>query len=89
MHDGRGARGGLGKAKARGEPGCDRRGGGELPAAMHKTYVRVTAPVYTPAERSVARARSRADWRYLELATGHDCMVSWPQGTARLLLSLQ
>jgi len=63
--------------------------GGALPAAMHKTYVRVTAPIYTPAERSVARARSRADWRYLELATGHDCMVSWPEGTARLLLSLQ
>ena len=62
--------------------------GGEIPASMAKTYIRVTAPIYLPAVRSVERARSRPGWAYREIATGHDAMVSAPDALAELLLSL-
>jgi len=62
--------------------------GGEIPASMRKTYIRVTAPLYLPAERSVARVKAMPDWNYLEIATGHDAMVSAPDELAQMLLGL-
>lgn len=38
--------------------------------------------------RSAERARAEQGWRYRELATGHDAMVSAPQQLAELLLEL-
>jgi pimeloyl-ACP methyl ester carboxylesterase len=53
------------------------------------TYIRCTEPTYRPTESSADYARSRADWQYLELATGHDAMISAPGPLADMLLALQ
>jgi len=52
------------------------------------SYIRCTAPVYRPMAASAARAKALPGWHYLELATGHDAMVSAPGELARLLLDL-
>ena len=49
------------------------------------TFIRCTDPPYANIEASAAYAKSRADWQYLELATGHDAMVSAPAELAALL----
>jgi pimeloyl-ACP methyl ester carboxylesterase len=36
--------------------------------------------------RAAARVRSEPGWRYHELETGHDSMITMPEATARLLL---
>lgn len=52
------------------------------------SYIRCTAPVYRPMETSATYARARTDWQYLELATGHDAMVSAPAELSAMLLGL-
>lgn len=52
------------------------------------SYIHCTAPVYRPMAASAASAKTRPGWQYLELATGHDAMVSAPDELARLLLDL-
>ena len=39
-----------------------------------------------PAWTSVARVRAELDWRYEEIATGHDAMVTAPQALVDILL---
>ncbi|HXC40176.1 MAG TPA: alpha/beta hydrolase [Burkholderiales bacterium] len=51
------------------------------------TYVRCTAPRMELMDVSERRARELG-WPVVELATGHDAMVSDPQGTTDILLSL-
>ena len=54
--------------------------GNGLPA----TYVTCTDPVYEPA--IVCRQRAEeAGWSIIELATGHDAMITAPLATANLL----
>jgi pimeloyl-ACP methyl ester carboxylesterase len=55
--------------------------GGNLP----KRFIRCTTPALPNIEPSARFARERG-WRYEELATGHDAMVSMPQAVAELLL---
>lgn len=58
---------------------------------LARTYVLCTAPILAQASFAAHAARIRAGaagpgWTYRELATGHDAMVTDPQGTAALLL---
>lgn len=55
---------------------------------LPRTYVAARAPVYETMRSTHERVRSDPSWRYVELATGHDLMVSAPEDTARLLLNL-
>ena len=57
--------------------------GNGLPA----TYIAVT-PHYLPTTSSRDYAKTRKDWRYVEMEAGHDAMVTSPEALARILLSL-
>jgi pimeloyl-ACP methyl ester carboxylesterase len=51
-----------------------------------KTYIACTNPIYGPAVRTHEWVKSQADWRYLELATGHDAMITSPEGLSEMLI---
>jgi pimeloyl-ACP methyl ester carboxylesterase len=51
-----------------------------------KTYIACTGPYYQPAVPSQEWVKSQADWRYLELSTGHDAMVTSPQQLSDMLI---
>ncbi|MBT2305441.1 alpha/beta fold hydrolase [Variovorax paradoxus] len=55
--------------------------GGTVP----KLYIRCTAPPLATVEASAQYAKEQG-WRYEELATGHNAMVSMPAGLAKLLM---
>lgn len=57
-----------------------------LGSGMPCTYVACTHPPYPAVARSAAMAREEAGWRYLELATGHDAMITAPAAVADLLV---
>ena len=57
--------------------------GNGLPA----TYVAVT-PEFAPTASSRALAKEQAGWRYVEIAAGHDAMVTSPGAFVDLLLDL-
>jgi pimeloyl-ACP methyl ester carboxylesterase len=57
---------------------------GQLP----RTYVYCTVGAYAERFAPFAAAARVAGWRYHELATGHDAMVSAPNDVAELLLTL-
>jgi len=52
------------------------------------TYIRCTDPSYPVVGPSAEIAKGRVDWRYLELRTGHDAMVSAPAELTQLLTEL-
>ena len=52
-------------------------------------YIRCTAPVFPINDPCAAFAASQPGWQYLEIATGHDAMISAPAEVASLLLSLE
>lgn len=62
------------------------RWGGPIGAALPKVYVDCRRPPYAGLEAMKARYRGRPEWPFVELAAGHDAMVSAPEETARLLL---
>jgi pimeloyl-ACP methyl ester carboxylesterase len=49
------------------------------------TYIRCTSPAYAPMADSAARAKAMPGWSYVELATGHDAMVTAPGELAAIL----
>ncbi|MBV8484428.1 MAG: alpha/beta hydrolase [Verrucomicrobia bacterium] len=53
---------------------------------VKRTYIACTDPVYGPAVRTHDWVKSQNDWRYLELSTGHDAMVTNPEGLAQMLV---
>jgi pimeloyl-ACP methyl ester carboxylesterase len=55
-------------------------------AALPRTYVDCTSPPATNVAVSRQRARTEPGWRVVELATGHDAMVSAPLELTRMLL---
>ena len=59
-----------------------------VPDDMAVSYVRCTDPLFPTVELSAQRARSRAGWRYSELVTGHDAMITLPGPLTNLLLEL-
>jgi pimeloyl-ACP methyl ester carboxylesterase len=52
---------------------------------VKKTYIGCTNPVYAPAIPTHDWVKSQSDWRYFELATAHDAMVTDPEGLAGML----
>ena len=52
------------------------------------TYIACTAPFYAPLERARQWARRQSGWRWQEIATGHDAMVTAPAELARMLLAV-
>ena len=60
-------------------------------AAIPTTYIRCTVgydPNDEDTRRQDARIRSEPGWRYRELATGHDAMITAPGALAGLLLEV-
>ena len=51
------------------------------------TYIRCTAPAFANTASSAEYAKSRPDWQYLEIATGHDAMVTKPAELSEMLLA--
>jgi pimeloyl-ACP methyl ester carboxylesterase len=58
-------------------------GGGA--AALPRTYIDCTAPFYSDFNGLKARLKADAGWKYVELATCHDAMVSMPKELTALL----
>lgn len=58
--------------------------GGPIGSGVPKVYVDCTSP--SIAALDTVKRRHRAGWEWIELATGHDLMVSAPEETARILL---
>jgi len=58
------------------------------PAGIPRTYVHCTAPALAGTQFPYLARIAAADpeWRYAELATGHEAMLTSPEATARLLL---
>lgn len=56
------------------------------PAPPNATYILCTQP--GDFRDTADRARQVPGWRYRELATGHDAMVTLPHGLADLLLEI-
>lgn len=61
----------------------------ERVAAVPRTFIDCTQPALATIAPSRARVRSEPGWQVLEMATGHDPMVSEPQALADLLLRIQ
>jgi pimeloyl-ACP methyl ester carboxylesterase len=59
---------------------------GQLPPALPRTYIYCSARPTGSFDAFSRALRDDPQWRYRELATGHDAMVSDPEGTAALLL---
>lgn len=57
-------------------------------AALSKTFVDCTAPALATIAVSRVRVRSEPGWRVVEVATGHDAMVSAPAALLDVLLHL-
>jgi hypothetical protein len=53
---------------------------------VSKTYIACTNPIYEPAVRTHEWVKSQSDWRYVELPTGHDAMITDPRGLADMLI---
>ena len=54
---------------------------------VSKTYIACTNPIYEPAVPTHEWVKIQTDWRYLELSTGHDAIVTDPRGLADLLVA--
>ena len=52
-----------------------------------RAYIRCVKPALAALDRSVAQAQ-RAGWRYFEIATGHDPMVTAPGELTEILIEL-
>lgn len=53
--------------------------------ALARTYISCTAPALATIDAARARARGEAGWNFIELATGHDPMVSAPEALLDIL----
>ena len=58
-------------------------------AGLPCTYIRCTQPRYSVVDSAGEYAKSRTDWQYLEIPTGHDAMVTAPGRLADILLALE
>jgi pimeloyl-ACP methyl ester carboxylesterase len=55
---------------------------------LPKLYINCTRPAMNPDSISIGRARNDPGWRYVELETGHNAMMTAPRQTADLILSM-
>ncbi|HMH18890.1 MAG TPA: alpha/beta hydrolase family protein [Burkholderiales bacterium] len=58
------------------------KGGADLP----RTYVHCTHPPTGSFDQFAARVREDPAWKFHELKTGHDCMITDPKSVIRILL---
>ena len=60
------------------------------PVGNHRprTYVHCTNPSYAALQASRDWVKAQAGWRWAEIATGHDAMVTAPDELARLLIDI-
>ena len=58
--------------------------GNDLP----RTYIHCTNPSYAALQASRDWVKAQAGWRWADIATGHDAMVSAPDELSRLLVSV-
>lgn len=60
----------------------------EGPAGLPRTYVHCVEPALAQTQFPYIASQTAADpaWNYRELATGHDAMITDPQGVAHILL---
>ncbi len=61
------------------------KGGGA--AALPRTYIDCTTPFYSDFNGTKQRLKADKGWKYVELATCHDAMVTMPKETAELLMA--
>ena len=57
-------------------------------AALPRTFIDCSAPALETITPSRQRARAQPGWRYVEIATGHDPMISAPDALLKSLLAL-
>ena len=57
-------------------------------AAVPRTFIDCHRPALPTIDVSRRRVRAETDWQVLEMATGHDPMVSAPRELAQLLLAI-
>ena len=53
---------------------------------VKRTYIACTDPIYQPAVQTHEWVKSQHDWRYFELSTAHDAMVTDPEALAQMLV---
>ncbi|MDM7943630.1 MAG: alpha/beta hydrolase [Hydrogenophaga sp.] len=58
-------------------------------AAVPRTFIDCTEPALVTIAASRRRVRSEPGWNLVEMATGHDPMVSEPASLSRILLDIQ
>ncbi|WP_233852966.1 alpha/beta fold hydrolase [Paraburkholderia sp. HD33-4] len=52
---------------------------------IRATYIACTKPLHPNTAHSREVARAQRGWTYLEIETGHDAMLTWPDELARML----
>jgi pimeloyl-ACP methyl ester carboxylesterase len=62
-------------------------GGTRVGEGLPRTYLYCSTPATGSFDQFAAKLRTDAAWRFHEFKTGHDCMVTEPAETARLILS--
>ena len=55
-------------------------------AGLPRTFVHCTHPPTGSFDQFAARVRDDPEWKFHELKTGHDCMITDPKGVIRILL---
>ena len=55
---------------------------------LPRTYIHCTNPSYAALQASRDWVKAQAGWRFAEIATGHDAMVTAPDELARMLIGL-
>jgi len=55
-------------------------------ASLKRTYVHCTNPPTGSFDQFAERLRGDPAWRFYELKTGHDCMITDPKNVIRILL---
>ncbi|MCK0207880.1 hypothetical protein MWN33_07515 [Starkeya koreensis] len=55
---------------------------------MPKFYIACMDPPFAAAAAARERAKTGSGWDYIEIATGHDAMVTAPELLARTLLDI-
>lgn len=55
---------------------------------LPRTYIHCTSPSYGALEASRQWVKQQQGWRWMEIATGHDAMVTAPDELAKMLVSM-
>lgn len=57
--------------------------------ALARTFIDCTSPALATIAVMRERVRQQPGWQVLEIATGHDAMISAPEGVLRILLAME